>query len=421
MSEHETSNEIINYFDDFVASLATYLRPHQQSLGSDFCGAAQRELSMLVYQADDIVCARLIARKLRERVRVWRPQDPNDITTCHFSGVLRRGHQVQASCVAKRTPATLKMGIHRVGKSGENVVLSLCSDGRAGQLLIVPQVIGVDPTISSHPIELTESPSLPVGAYRLAPEWLAQWTSPHSTSDPLEGLDPDPKLAAYGVAEGILRIANIRTDSPRKRFDDARSELATAIKSLSKANEKAIHPVIERYPWILVHEHEYSQFRSEPRLNYIENVESSEGVITEENKTIVPDFIYELRDDTILCVEIESYTKRIFTTRSETGFSVPSSQTTKAAFQINNYQQIIDSYGHNEICNQLDKPSVTLFKYLLVVGSGLQPDFDARSWAHYRRQMQQNLVEVQNWDACLDKLARLAEASDFAPPGPQGA
>ncbi|WP_136659903.1 Shedu anti-phage system protein SduA domain-containing protein [Nitratireductor sp. XY-223] len=414
--DHSKKQETIDYFDAYVQAFSRYMRLHESALNNCFLGAARRKVSMQLYFGNSVFCARLLGSWKGAPTVEWQPDNLTDLTTCKYE-----------ISIKKMRAYDLVFGIQvAFGKpdidpkflcdgsgpkfDNQNRLKLFTPQGTCGLWVTAPHLIPSRIRNKYESGKISRRQELTQSARLFRPSWILQWFS--TDHDPLRGLETDPKIAGYGAAENLLGLAGFREGSPEQRFIKAGSALALAVARQSKTNEPAIHDVISKNPEILVID--YESFYSKKKLRFTENVKNEDGTLTPEIRTIVPDFVYVTHDQKIVCVEIEAYGKRLFTTGVETNFAVPSAATNRASYQIENYKTIIDGYGGNEIREQLGCPSVAPASFLLVVGSKDQKDFDERSWMHRQTQLAKAGIELQSWDYYLDRLSRLAKASAFS-------
>lgn len=259
-----------------------------------------------------------------------------------------------------------------------------------------------------------ESDRIRAGLHIATPPWVAVMLS--SESDPRRFLDPDPIIAAYGLAESFLVAAGVRDEEPSVRFGQAASDLEAAVAQLSQHNERELQNLLERRPWILVDESDYVSVRFRP--SFVVHERLIDG--TTKDYEIVPDAVYEQHDSTSLVVEIESAAKRLLVTRTEASLHVPAAPLTASSTQIQGYRRAFSGATGSQLRQQLGKPDSWSFHYRLVIGLRASPSFDERSWLALRDQLDDSKIEVRTWDYYIDRLRRLAAASAKAVTMPSG-
>jgi Arc/MetJ-type ribon-helix-helix transcriptional regulator len=253
-------------------------------------------------------------------------------------------------------------------------------------------------------------PDLPVALLqrRAAPPWTVAFLSRGHPDTLLDGFDPDPVLFARSVADTILNIEGLQ-DDPVKRYANASEQLREAVKALGSKNERDLHSLIESMPWILLPEGEFESFDSKKALVFEERL--SDG--GKQRSTIVPDFLYRQFEHDTLVVEIESGTKRLLTTKQQTNLSLPSAKAVASMFQILSYFRVLSGPMSVLPRQELDVPDDWAFRFLLVVGSRLQKDFDERSWMALRDYLHAAGIVLRTWDYYIDRLERLSRMADF--------
>lgn len=371
---------------------------------------------MIVYLSTDGFVAKLVRRLDDDDVRVRSDVSFEDALQSRWPAPhIRTGKKCFASVVAKHLSGDGMMGMH-VDASTRR--LAIVPESRNSSFIITaPRLyIGVsdqEAALLQKGTEDTEDAKTvtppPV------PPWIVCIISGREPEEALGGLDEDPIIAAKGVADSILRAGGVIDYDPSVRYRAARRELEEAILTVNAQNEKAIHLVIEQRPWILMHEAEFSGFSSEVPLPFTERREE-DGAMQTVQRTITPDFLYDLYDSTLV-VEIEAATKQLLKQTKETTLQLPTAETVAAQYQIQNYRQICDGPMGSEIRTKLEKPDIWDFSYLLVVGSSKQPQFDERSWQSLRQALPSDIL-LRNWDFYIDRLRRLEDAATFSDAGP---
>lgn len=185
--------------------------------------------------------------------------------------------------------------------------------------------------VGDHP---TEERMGSLGLEPAQPPWIFGVVSNRS-ADSLAGLDPDPLIAARGVADAILAFAGVVSD-PVARYKQAAVELRSAVAAIQAGNEAALQRLLEEKPWVLIHESEYDDVRFRPRLQFEERLASGDVA----QRRIEPDLVYDLPASESLVVEIESATKRLMLSTTETSYQKPAAASSGAVYQIGNYKQL---------------------------------------------------------------------------------
>ncbi len=288
----------------------------------------------------------------------------------------------------------------------QNWKLSVSLESTESTILFVgPEVIQglTDAEYASH---RTPEYSGPTPTYGV-PEWTLGIVSNVARDKELLGFDPDPIIAANGLSEAILVAAGIRASGSPSRYAQAAADLKWAVSSLSATNERVLQELVARNPWILVHEAEYETVVPQCRLALVERLDGGRNSTFD----VIPDFVYHQHDDISLVVEIESATKRLLVGAAEASFSVASAPTLHSVFQVAGYKRLFSGPLGSQARRQLGKPDSWTFRYLLVVGSRLQPDFNQRSWASLRDLMFDAGIELRHWDYYIDRLERIAQSA----------
>lgn len=373
----------------------------------------RRTLSVLAYFTNDGLVARLVDARLDEPVM--------SRTDVSFENALvgrwkaRPVGTIEFSVLAKHLAGDPNVGL--VIRDNCPIEALVVPRAQGGSFLVVFPCLMVDlPRSTSMDRQVSDNALLEAGIHPVRPPWIV---SIISARHGMSGLDEDPLIAGKGIADTILFASGIADEYPPVKYRRAWVDLKNAILALSAENEKALHLAVKKYPWILLHESDFSLFVSEPRLTYSER--TSVGKEHEfQSRTIIPDFMYHLHDQSTLVVEIEAANKRLLKKQKETGYKLPTAKSVASMFQILNYKQIMSGPFGSQICGQIDKPDSWTFAFLLVIGSTLQEDFDERSWQNLRKSLQASNVELRTWDYYLDRLERLRKASDIKPLGQSG-
>jgi hypothetical protein len=405
---------ITDYFTDFVAALTALLRLGQQPLPPYWCGIDKAKFSAILYFTQDGLVVRILGKWLGAPIKCR-----FDATFAEATAARWKAHRVGfdkhsfASVVGKHLAGNPVMGLHVNGDS----VLQLLPKEAGGAFLAVAPILymGLSAKQVAHlPTLIDDKQRDAAGLAAPRPPWLISLISQRSGIQALDGLDKDPFIAAKGVADIIWKIAGLTDEDPKERYQQVRDELLNAVQTVNESNEKAIHKVIEKSPWILVDEVDYSDVEAERSLCYRERLPSNnDSGVESHGKEVRPDFLYHRYDDTVLIVEIEAASKRLMIKRSETSYQLPSAQAVAAHYQISNYKYVCSGPFGSQIKEDLGKTDLCSFDYLLVIGSDKQPDFDRRSWSVLREEMRYQGIALRDWDYYLDRLARFADAASF--------
>lgn len=409
----EAVRAIEAYFTGFVNALATFLRLYRGQLGPNWAGIDQHACGALIYLTEVGMVFKIVPNpaaagiRIRTDVRIeealcarWRRVSSGSGVTGHASAVLKHlaGDPNVTMAVNTRGLQVLP------GRSG-------CSFMAIGPVFYQ----GLSGPESERMAAFhTDRERTAAGFPPPTPPWLVSVVALRTGTDVLEGLDPDPFIAAKGVADIIARSAGLLAEDPAARYARARSELLEAVRTVNAHNEAAIHQVLLRYPWILVDEVDYESVESERSFSVIERVLDKNGGLADRAYSVRPDFLFHKHDHRTLVVEIEAASKRLITTRSEAGYQLAAAQTVAAQFQISAYQQIMSGPLGAQVRGALSMPDSWGFDFLLIVGSAQQADFDARTWHALRDILQRQGVMLQLWDHYLDRLARLQNAATVA-------
>jgi len=406
--EHQA--QLVEYFGQFGPALTAYLRPHRGSLGRHWLGIDRSRRTVVIEVSDSGANILVVGRWLGSAVHLTLREGAGRIAGGRFRRVLRKPAGTDV----------FRLGMKHFHGEGRCQVSLTTSDELRVQMESPDSVLGfigpqLFPSLSPERKALldgaqTEEALTEHGFIPADPPWVVCIVA-HRVTDPLAGLDPDPLIAARGVADGILSYSGIIVD-PVVAYRTAASELRDAVRSLSPENEHVLQTLLEEKPWILLHQAEYDDVVFRPRLPFLERLENEEDL----QRSIEPDFVYHQPDAQSLVVEIESAKKRLLTTGTETGYRRPAAPASAAAFQISNYQRLFNGFAAGQLRRALGVADAWSFRFLLVVGSEEQEDFERRSWVNLRDHFGQAGVEVRTWDYYLDMLERRANAADFAGP-----
>lgn len=381
------------YFSEFERSFSAYILPHRDQMSGRFSAVAQQRLSMIIYLGPNFLVARLINKWIGQQVKTVKCSDINPLLEYEFGNL--RYPQVHAAPsfgfrynqgnidIAFLTPTPQ---LHR--KFG----LELKLNGPSCFVM-------ADPHVTLRPkyyqIEKYKEKRIESGQV-ITTNWLVQYVS-YAQSNVLSGLDDDPRLFAYAMADYYLMAAKVRPQDYFYKHLHASSDLKETSQTDSSINESKLQELIAGRPWIIHEETEYLECLPEPRLHY------------GQNECIRPDFVFKCSDGSVKVVEIEAATKRIHTRQEETGFAVMDAKAKRAVDQIENYRTIIGKLHRKEICQLLGVPVDVPISYLLVIGMSDQPDFDRKSWNIKREKLSENGIEVRTWDYYIDRQIRTFE------------
>lgn len=408
-SEHAV-RIVEGYFSAFVGALASFLRLYRGTLGANWAGIDQRAFGALIYFTDRGMVFKIVPNWAVTGIRVRTDVSLEDALRTRWPRVNNgRGAAFYGSAVLKQLSGHPELTM-RVDQTGLQLLPGQpgCSFIAIGPLFY--QGLSVTEAKRLAPLN-TDRERTAVGLPPPSPPWLVSVVALRAGADVLDGLDPDPVIAAKGVADIIARSAGVLAEDPVERYARARRELLEAVRTVNAQNEAAIHEVLVRYPWILVDEVDYQSVESERSFSVTERVVDKNGELADRSYSVRPDFLFHKHDQRSLVVEIEAASKRLITTRSEAGYQLAAAPAVAAQFQISAYQQIMNGPLGAQIRAALSKPDSWGFDFLLVVGSTQQVDFDLRTWHALRDIMQRQSVMLQLWDYYLDRLARLQQAA----------
>lgn len=398
---------VTEYLSEFASALGAYLRPSAGKLGSHWLGIDRAKRSMLVRWSEQGFSAFGIDNWLGKPVVAKYDPDGGLRIRAPFRSIAPgRGDQSFVAVAMKQIRPTANATIGLTGNYTFD--LSLTSEGALAA--IGPECFAGLTKDEVKAIAQKKGRDLPsvLEQQRTLPPWTVALISRGHPENLLTGFDPDPFLFARGVADTILHIAGLQ-DDPVARYSSAAKELGEAVKSVGTKNEWDLHSLVEAKPWILVPNGEFESFASKKVLPYEERL--GDGSV--KTGTIVPDFLYKHYDHDTLVVEIEAGTKRLLIGRRETGFGLPSAAAVASIFQILNYSRILSGPMSSLARQQLDLPDDWAFRYLLVVGSKLQKDFDERSWIGLRDHLQAAGITLRTWDYYIERLERTSRMADF--------
>lgn len=413
-------DRVVDYFTRFHTAVFEYLAPHRVSVGNSFQRIAQENKTLVVAFTPDGYFARLLNHWTGQPVNVIHgaafesatilPLGPltNELKAVDFRFVFRGNRELTHPDMFGFTGPNGEEVLYPVPLNAVPAVKFVGVVNNTAFLHALPVVCKSSTGKRLRENEIGPREFLNAANDEFAVGWLFQWTS--SRSDTLEGLDANPRIEAYSLVECILEQCGIIDEPPAVKYSRAASSLNQAMKSENSGNERQLQKVVEDYPWVLVEEPDIDRFLPEQQLTYAE-VEIVDQAATRTERAIRPDFIYILHDGDCLIVEIEAASKEIMLTTSETGFQLFSAKANKALAQIRNYKSAIDRHGNAEICEQLACPSTTTFRYLLVVGSEDQRQFDERSFGNVAQQLAGEGIELRHWSYFIDRLKRREAAA----------
>lgn len=400
------------YFEGFASALANFLHLYRGELPACWGGIDKEKFGVLIYLANQGMVVRVVPRMGRDLVRIR-----SDVALDQLIGAkwehprIAAGNQAYASALLKHLA-----GGPEVGMAAQGNMLTFWPKDQGGSCLIVGPILyqGLSPAqVGSLQTLRTDRERTAAGLPGQIPPWVVSIIARRTGLEALNGLDPDPIIAAKGVSDIIGRVAGLLEENPVALYNRARTQLEAAVATLNRDNEKAIHKVVSAYPWILVDQVDFENFDSERSLIYRERVQAEGGRIVDVPREARPDFLYHRYDDRTLVVEIEAASKRLLTQGEEVGYLLPTAKTVAAQFQILNYKHIFSGPFGSQIRERLNKPDSWGFDYLLVVGSKTQSGFDPRSWSLLRETMYGHGVILRDWDFYLDRLRRLEDAATF--------
>jgi len=399
--------KLSDYLAVVSSSLATFLRPERGTLPPRYLGIDRSQRTFLLRRSTSGFSALLIGKWLGSPVAEARDESAGTILRGRFTDAFEPpGTETQVSFFIKRLTGVCNSEVRLTHDWRLEVELK---SPDSTLLLIGPELMqGLTP-VQAAAFRAKEY-SGPAPRYA-TPNWVLGIVSNVGADDPLLGLDPDPIIAASGFAEAILSTSGSRLAHEPDRFGRAAAELRWAVTTLSPDNEAVLQNLVEDKPWILLHEAEYDDVLPRPRIELLERMPDGH----DERRQIEPDFVYHQPDSQSLVVEIESAKKRLHLLATETGYALPASRTVQSLFQILNYRHEFSGPLGAQVRRRLGKPDSWAFRYLLVVGSRLQRDFDERSWVVLRDQLQSAGVELRHWDYYIDRLDRIARMAKTEP------
>ncbi|WP_282046280.1 Shedu anti-phage system protein SduA domain-containing protein [Roseibium album] len=410
-------SEAIEYFTEFQSSLLTYLHPHKSKLGNSFSGIAKGMKTIQLSFCEIGFFARLLPIWRGCNVEVGYRQQYSNAAILKYKP--KSGKHRKLDFICSIQGAFIDKDMFGIWQRDGSDKLVPCFEANFSIRLFVE----VENTAIRHALPLVLKNStgenhrnkkiddlkmIELAGKDFKTAFLYQWAT--NRSDILEGLDPEPKSEAYAFSEVILERCGLLAESNEKKYTRLKNALEIAIDTDNTENEKKIHEVIEKNSSILVDDPDIDEFYSEHTLNYTEIVKNG-GEISEEKRSIRPDFIYKLSSDEFVFIEIEAASKNLLLQTQESSFNVFSAKANKALAQIRNYKTVIDQHGRAEICKQLGCPSTTTFRFLLIVGSAEQKNFNERSWDHATQQLSNEGIELRHWGYYLNRLERRRNAS----------
>jgi len=417
MFEQASKEIIVNYMRKFTQTFSANLRRYKGQLGQEWGGIDSTDCSMIIYFCSDGVHARIVPRWLGAWVKIkyLDQQRLNETCITKLNVTIHAGETCHFTTFVKKTKlhAKLGIGIRLTGASsikGAEFSLSHEGDREASVLTLPSAYIGpsnLDAKSFNQSISCSEEMKK-VGIRQSPFPWIFGFLSSFQDESVLDNFDKDPFIEAHGLTDQILSVAGI-SNNPGERYGQAITELEQAIETVKRNNESSIHKVIMKFPFIIVDEHDYVKFSSEPTIRISERTEN--GVKLANTR---PDLIYDMHDDCSLIVEIEAKEKQLFKQTKETGFNLPRAESVAACFQIHNYKTLFDGFASQQTREQLGLPDRWSFKYLLVIGSTKQNDFNQSAWNNLRDFMANTGVEMRTWDYYVDRLKRIKEASNYS-------
>ncbi len=400
---------VVEYLAKINDSLSTFLRPFKGQLGDHWLGVDRGPTTIHIFFSPDGLVANIGSFTEDQAVQTRLDKSFQQNLTSGFPPYEVTGPVGHAEVNAKMLAGDGKFGM-TINKAGDRSI-TLLPNKEASFVFVAPKIYEV----SQDQIEVLKKIPSDKGREKEGiaspiPPWIVSIVAARTGKSSLDGLDDDPIIAAKGIAEMILLFAGINAEVPAAKYRSAYDDLLNAIKTINKDNEKAIHAVIKNRPWILLDESHYKRFDDEVALSYTEREKHGDDIV-EVTKTIIPDFVYDKYEETLI-VEIEAATKQLLKLTKETGAQLPTAQAIAAQFQIMNYHAIINGPSSQDLRAVLGKPDSWRFEFLLVVGSKHQDKFDQRSWEILRGHIPKDIT-LRNWDFYLEWLKRVEKASTF--------
>lgn len=420
MYSQAEKNHIVNYMSRLTQTLSSDLRRYKGHFGHEWQGIDHSDWSMVLYFCEDGVHGRIIPKWLGTWVKYSNKNYLDEVSHTKVpEAKVHKGESCQFILHVKKTESEvmLEIGLNFTGAgSTKGVDIQLRHEkGHEASKLTAPQIFIANSSIKKEVIiNAVKTGIQPDDEIRQVPfPWCFAFFSVGHGTSALQGFDQDPFIEAHGLADHILNVAGI-IEKPRFLYEAAIREITEAVNKDHLVNEQAIHEVVKKYPFIIRDRHDYTSFESKPSVII-------EETIAPDNRTkrrVEPDFIYDLYDEQSLIVEIEAASKRVLKKTEETSYQLPRAESVAACFQIHNYKKIFDGIGFRQFREQRGLPDRWGLKYLLVVGSEHQPDFDIRSWNNLRDFLANLGVTVRTWDYFIDRLNRIMKASEYNAAGP---
>lgn len=413
MYSDSEKTHIINYMERFTQTVSAMLRRYKGRFGPEWNGIDKIDWSMILYFSEDGVHGRIIPKWLGCWVKVSHKKHLADTSLtkykadikpdegCFFSLHVKKTESDGELCVSSQLTGATQI------KDFELRILPI--SGKEATKITLPQVIVLPKGFSRELVQecIQKNNLLEKGIRRLTYPWCFEFFLSTPGLDGLNSFDEDPFIEAHGLVDHFLSVAGLE-ETTFGSYDQAITELKEAIVEVNTNNEKAIHHVIKKYPFIIVDRHDYSEFESEPCVNVEEQLD--QNIV---NRKLIPDFVYKLYDERLLVIEIEAASKQLLKQTQETGYQLPRAESVAALFQIHNYKRLFEGLGSRKLRERFKVPDRWQADYLLIIGGATQKDFQQDSWNNLRDFMRSAGVTIKNWDYYLSRLERIKAAGEY--------